>query len=145
MALENGFCYAVVYFVNLNKDLYLMLTWVLLQDVVHRVFNNSASGLTCVCNRNMIQSFTSKGCRGVYNDPLLVAPLVANSSSLLCSFDHSTFSDIFNTYIRCISRAISKTLRQETRSWLALWNWDAGRVNWHFPFLQCQTRYIETC
>src|SRR6185503_20797814 len=107
-------------------------TWVLLQDVVHRVFNNSASGLACVCNRNMIQSFASKGCRGIYNDPLLVAPLVANSSSLLCSFDHSTFSDIFNIYIRYISRGNWYKLRQEIRG-LALWNWDAGRVNWYFP------------
>ena len=89
MALENGACNAIVDFVNLHIHLYLVLSGILLHDVKHRIFYNASHGLSGIRDGDVVQRSLAKCGWGIYHHPLLVPPLVPNSASFLCDFDHN--------------------------------------------------------
>src|SRR5215212_3059730 len=90
MAFKDRISSAFVDAVNLYKHLCLMLSWILSQNIVHSVFNDSSLSSFSCCDWNIVKRSRSKRRGRIDDDPLFITPLVSDSASFFASLCHRT-------------------------------------------------------
>src|SRR5918992_3535033 len=90
VAFKDGIGGPFVDAVYLHENLCLMLSGILSQNIVHSILNHSSFSSLCCCNWNVVKRSGSKRRRCINDHPLLIAPLVSDSSRFFAAFSHRT-------------------------------------------------------